>query len=250
MLFLAIRLLRPVALKWSSCLSKVTPTENINGKEIFSLNSLSQRLSFNLRRSSELQNLADFNEKSAKWHTLNTLMIISNNKKIESLQNVLDAERARLRFVEDKSEQMEKQVSALKFTLMEAGGRLRNYHRNLLTVITLLKVTTIKPAKSESSISQKIRALLLSINSANFGQVLSLNALPMLVSLLVSRVFMIDAIIDALGKMLLLLKMPKRSIERTKLGMKLSAIIFIFIMLRKRLQTLAAQFKAWVNFMF
>ncbi len=214
------------------------------------LNSLSEKFALNLGKSSDMQDLISFNEKSAKWHTLNTLMIIGNNKKIASLHHILDAERARLRFVEDKSEQLEQQVGALKFALLEAGGKLRNYHRNLLTVITLLKLTTLKPAKTTNSLVDRVKNILLSINFASVGHIVSQNAIGVLLSILLSRVFWIDSIIDGLGKLLFLLNLPKNSVNRTKLGMKISAIIFIFVMLRKRLQNTVTQFKAWVNFMF
>ncbi len=227
----------------------MTPIEEAEEKkELFSVNSLSEKFTLNLsQRQPDLQDLINFNEKSAKWHTLNTLMIINNNKKIETLQNALDTERARLRFVEGKSEELDKQVNTLKFTLVEASEKLRNYHRNLMTVVTILKLTT---TRRQSTVKKRLLSKLKEFwNSAAVGQIISHNALALLVSLAVSRVFWIDSIIDVLGKLLALSKLSKNSIHRTKIGMKISAIIFIFLMLRRRIQNLLKQFKAWVSFL-
>lgn len=226
---------------------------NEETNEQLSLASLKEKLSvsFSQQSSQDLEQLKSFNEKSAKWHTLNTLMIINNNKKIESLQNLLNAERARLKFVEDKSEQMAKQIQLMKFAIMEAGGKLRNYHRNLMTVITLLKLTTQNYKRNKSSgIFERIRSALPLLNWEQLWQRLSHAGLTLIIALLVSKMLWIDSIIEGMGKILLMVKLSRSSVQRTKLGMRISAIIFIFVMLRKRFESAMSQFKTWVNIFF
>ncbi len=73
------------------------------------------------------------------------------------------------------------------------------------------------------------------------------NGATLAASLLVSKVLWLDSIIGVLSKLLLFTQMSKKSIERTRLGVKIAVISFIFVLLRRRIKEFLGKANIWLR---
>lgn len=200
---------------------------------------------FAWKLSAKTDSLEKFNEKSEKWHTLNTLLVLNNHKKMMHLESALEMERARLRFVEDRSAITEVKLNQVNNALRQASKKITSYHKSFTTMAALMKlVLHHRKAKHSQSPIERVRDF---IKAIPIKDLMVQNGATLAASLLVSRILWLDSIISGLSKLLLFSQMSKKTIERTRLGLKISVIIFIFVMLRKRINELLEKTNIWLR---
>lgn len=205
--------------------------------------SLSSKLTWAL--SAKTDSIEKFNEKSEKWHTLNTLLALNNHKKMMHLESALEMERARLRFVEDKSSITEAKLNQVNCALNQASKKLTSFHKSFTTMAVLMKlVLNHRKASTAQSPLDKIVDV---IKSIPIQDLMVQNGATLAASLLVSKVLWLDSIIAALSKLLLFTQLSKKSIERTRLGVKIAVVSFIFVLLRRRIKEFLGKANIWLR---
>lgn len=220
------------------------PSEDLEReKNLIIQDSLSSKLSWAL--SAKTDSIEKFNEKSEKWHTLNTLLALNNHKKMMRLESALEMERARLRFIEDRSSITEAKLNQVNNALNQASKKLASFHKSFTTMAVLMKL--ILHHRKASTTQSPLDKILDAIKSVPIRELMVQNGATLAASLLVSKVLWLDSIIGALSKLLLFTQMSKKSIERTRLGVKIAVISFIFVLLRRRIKEFLGKANIWLR---
>lgn len=159
-------------------------------------------------------------------------MVINNHKRIDILEEQLLEEQARVRYLEDFSEQLDGKVGGLERSMLRVKKEISGQKKSLMMVLTIVKLIN---GHRESNKRKGGRLMAIASgflqNAAIFGVIQVL-----------MRITFIDRIIDTLLG-LLRFGLSKRTVERSKFVIKLSFSLTLFFMLKERIRNLIGKLR-------
>lgn len=168
-------------------------------------------------------------------------MVINNHRRIDHLEDQLALEQARVRFLEDYSEQLGVKVGKLEKSMDSVKREVIKQKKNLLTIMNIIKLISNHQSQSKKNIFEVVKSGMISIiqNAIVFG----------IIQMLI-RITWLDSLIDSITELLKLSNIfSKRSVERSRFFVKLSLSITLFLLLKERIKKLLMKLKSFINFL-
>ena len=168
-------------------------------------------------------------------------MTINNHLRIGQLENQLKMEQARVIFLEDFSSQLHEKVGKLEMSMKTVKTEVGAQKKNMTTILAVVKLLSSHQAQKQKQprIIEQIRKLFVGTvqNTLIFGIIHVL-----------MKVMWIDSLIDTVSELLAMVRvLSKKSIERSKILVKLSISIALFALLRQRIKDLLQKLKATIT---
>ena len=159
-------------------------------------------------------------------------MVINNHKRIDILEEQLSIEQARVRFLEDFSGQLDEKVGGLERSMTAVKKEITKQKKSLMTILMVVKLISGYEAKrrKETRLIEIVKrsASGLLQNAVIFGLIQAL-----------MRITFLDQIIDTLLGLLRLGNiLSRRTVERSRLMIKISLSLTLFFVLKERIRKL------------
>lgn len=168
-------------------------------------------------------------------------MVINNHRRIDHLEDQLALEQARVRFLEDYSEQLGVKVGKLEKSMDSVKREVIKQKKNLLTILNIIKLISNHQSQSKKNIFEVVKSGMISI----FQNAIVFGIIQMLI-----RITWLDSLIDSITELLKLSNIfSKRSVERSRFFVKLSLSITLFLLLKERIKKLLMKLKSFINFL-
>lgn len=166
-------------------------------------------------------------------------MVINNHRRIDHLEEQLALEQARVRFLEDFSDQMGEKVGKLEKSMDSVKREVIKQKKSLLTILNVIKLISNHQSQTKKNRFEIIKSSMISVfqNAVVFGIIQML-----------MRIAWLDSLIDSITELLKLSNiLSKKSVERSRFLVKLSVSITLFLLLKERIKKLLMKLKNVIN---
>lgn len=168
-------------------------------------------------------------------------MNINNHRRIDNLEDELQSDKARVRFLEDFSDQLGHKVGNLEKSVDSCRKEVSRQKKSLTTILMLVRIISNHQKDKKERIVDYLKGITVSIaqNALIFG----------IVQVLV-RITWLDTLINSITELLKLGRMlSKKSVERSRFMVKLGLSIALFFMLREKIKKLLQKLKQTISFL-
>lgn len=170
-------------------------------------------------------------------------MVINNHRRIDHLEEQVASEQARVRFLEDFSDQLGGKVRKLEKSMDAVKKEVSKQKKSLITIMALVKL--ISNHQTEQRNNGKIVSML-----KNGAISVLQNAVVFGIVQMIMRITWLDTLIDSLTEILKFSNIfSKKSLERSRFLVKLSISITLFILLREKIKSLLMKLKQAIIFL-
>jgi hypothetical protein len=186
-------------------------------------------------------------------------MILRNEKRVDSLQAQLNFEKSKLALVEQRGNDLEGEVQSLRMKLNRAADKMHSHQRSMQTLLFLIRTVTRNSYHQHKDtgfnwstrIPQGLQRML---EHASSMPLLSLNSLAkeglvMMLALALNRVLWIDEMVGWLARVVSFAKLTRSAARRTRFAVQITVLFFIFTMLRRRVHSLLARLRVFLEFL-
>ena len=165
-------------------------------------------------------------------------MVINNHKRIDILEAELSSEQARVRYLEDFSEQLDDKVGGLERSMEKIKKEISGQKKSLVALLTIVKL--ISGHERERRREGKFMDIVKSAAS-----VIIQNAFIFGLIQVMLRVSFLDQIIDSLLGLLRFGNiLSRRTAERSRFMAKISLSLTIFFLLKERIRNLMEKIRS------
>lgn len=170
-------------------------------------------------------------------------MAINNHRRIDNLEEQLASEQARVRFLEDYSDNLGEKVGNLENSMCSVKREVARQKKSLLTILTLVKLISSHRTEKEKNVKFlemiKSGSIYVFQNAVVFGLVQ-----------MIMRLTWLDAIIDSLTGILRMGNiLSKKSMERSRFLSKISISITLFMLLKEKIKELLLKLKKIISYL-
>jgi hypothetical protein len=176
-------------------------------------------------------------------------MVINNHRRIDTLEEQIGLEQARVRFLEDFSDRLGEKVGKLENSMKTVKKEVAAQKRSLMTILNIIKL--ISDHRAETRRNGKLFEIM------RHGTVSVIqNALVFGIVQIVMKITWLDSLIDGITELLRLgiglgigNTLSKKSVERSRFLVKLSFSLTLFLILRERIKKILMKLKDTINFL-
>lgn len=169
-------------------------------------------------------------------------MVINNHRRIDQLEEQVASEQARVRFLEDFSDQLGGKVRKLEKSMDVMKKEVSKQKKSLITILTLVKLI------SNHQTGQRNNSKIVSMLKSGAMSVLQ-NAVVFGIIQMIMKITWLDSLIDSLTELLRFSNIfTKKSVERSRFLVKLSISITLFVLLRGKIKSLLMKLKEAITF--
>lgn len=170
-------------------------------------------------------------------------MVINNHRRIDNLEEQLISEQARVRFLEDLSDQLGEKMGKLEESMISVKREVTKQKRSLLTILNIIKL--ISNHRSETKRISKIYEIMKSGAMTVFQNAIVFGLVQILM-----RISWLNSLIDSLTELLRIGNViSKKSMERSRILVKLSLSLTLFFLLKERIKKLIINLKLAINYL-
>lgn len=161
-------------------------------------------------------------------------MVINNHKRIDILEEQLSEEQARVRYLEDFSEQLDGKVGGLERSMSKVKKEISSQKKSLMTILTIVKLINGHESNKKKGMMGAFASGILQ-NTAIFAIIQAL-----------MRITFLDQVIETLLGLL-----PRfgnrRTMERSRFMIKLSLTLTLFFMMKERIRNLLGRLRSAIS---
>lgn len=168
-------------------------------------------------------------------------MSINNHRRIDHLEEDLVSERARVRFLEDFSDQLGQKVGTLEKSVESCRKEVSRQKQSLATILVLVKIiSNHQKGRQQKAVDFLKRASLSVLQSAVIFAIVQV----------LMRITWLDTIIDSLTELLKFGRLlSKKSVERSRFMIKLSLSVALFLLLKEKIKKLLQKLRQAISFL-
>lgn len=161
-------------------------------------------------------------------------MVINNHKRIDILEEQLSDEQARVRYLEDFSQQLDGKVGGLERSMDKVKKEISSQKKSLMMILTIVKLINGHESRKRNTGRLMDIASSFLQNAAIFAVIQAL-----------MRVTFLDQVIDTLLGLLRFGNiLSRRTMERSRFMIKLSLSLTLFFMLKERIRNLIGKLRS------
>lgn len=165
-------------------------------------------------------------------------MAINNHKRIDNLEEKLSTEQARVKFLEDFSEQLDEKVGKLEGSMEKVKKEIYGQKKSLMTILMIVKLIS-----SHQKESQKYQVNIKAISSGLIQNFVIFGLIQAII-----RITFLDEIIENLLG-ILRFGLSKRTLNRSKFMIKFGFSLTLFFMLKERIKLLLSKLKGILSYL-
>ena len=165
-------------------------------------------------------------------------MVINNHKRIDNLEEQLNSEQARVRFLEDFSDQLGEKVGKLEKAMITVKREVTGQKKSLLTILNVIKIISNHQMETQRKNSKTFEMM-------KFGLMkVFQNGILFVLIQIIMKMSWLNSLIDSLTELLRIGNvLSKKSMERSRFVIKLSLSVSLFFLLKERIQELMLKLK-------
>lgn len=168
-------------------------------------------------------------------------MTINNHRRIDILENELESEKARVRFLEDFSDQLGHKVNNLEKSVDSCKREVSRQKKNLTTILGLVKLLSKHEKVKRGKFFESVKGVTVCITQ---------NAIIFGIVQVLMKITWMDSLIDSLTELLKIGRiLSDKSAERSKFMVKFGISLTIFLLLRDKIKKLLLKLKEAISFL-
>ena len=167
-------------------------------------------------------------------------MVINNHKRIDNLEEQLISEQARVRFLEDFSDQLGGKVVKLEKSMITVKREVIGQKKSLLTILNVMKLIS-NHHQMETKRNKNFKIFeMMKFGLMKFCE----NGILFVLIQIIMKMSWLNTLIDSLTELLRICNvLTKKSMERSRILIKLSLSLTLFFLLKERIKELMMKLK-------